>query len=332
LHSDQNFVMMWLPLLVLSFLTAEVHAFAPAPIRWGGISAKRFVLASSASPETAIAQLRAVAAPHKLAIWDQELPSTMVLMELPYFMPKPDKTIAWHGTGLCIEASGGNSGDAVSVNKCTGESKQLWNILPSGQNHMNQFQLQGTNECIDVHGKEGDLNGAPVELQKCDDTSAKAWEFEAPIPLPTPSSTHGHPFLHSMRHAVFPFMGMAVLGALSVTAWLWQRRTQHGAAHQNDSPSSSSADVRRIPAVIMELPGEWEERWDEATGAPVYVNEKTGLSTGFRPASGVFKPKKQEAASLDLPSGWVMEVDQGTGRPVYKNLESGLSQEVPPRR
>merc|ERR1712013_615649 len=90
---------------------------------------------------------------------------------------------------------------------------------------------------------------ATVEMRLA---STNAWQFEAPIPLPTPSSTHRHPFLHPMQHSVFPLMGMAMLGALSVAAWLWQGRAQHVAALRNDSPSTSSADMRRMPAVMME--------------------------------------------------------------------------------
>merc|ERR1719436_1600709 len=99
---------------------------------------------------------------------------------------------------------------------------------------------------------------------------------------------------------------MAMLGALSVAAWLWQGRAQHVAALRNDSPSTSSADMRRMPAVMMELSGTWRERFDAGTGAPYWINIETGLSTDVRPTSpagtvGTTSAQKQESPTVGSP-------------------------------
>merc|ERR1711862_1004974 len=102
-----------------------------------------------------------------------------------------------------------------------------------------------------------------------------------------------------------------------------------GAALRNDSPSTSSADMRRMPAVMMELSGTWRERFDAGTGAPYWTNTETGLSTDIRPSSGVIPPEKK-AAPPPPPSGWRERFDAGTGAPYWINIETGLSTDVRP--
>merc|ERR1711972_1296851 len=92
---------------------------------------------------------------------------------------------------------------------------------------------------------------------------------------------------------------------------------------------TSSADIRRIPAVMMELSGTWKERFDHGTGAPYWTNIETGLSTSVRPKSGVIPPEKKEGPK-DVPSGWTERFDNGTGAPYWTNNETGLSTSVRP--
>ena len=104
---------MWF--LLAGLLAVVVDAFVPTPIQWGGLPARRFVLAPRASPKGALVPNRAEDASQNLAIWDQ--PDKMPTSHIPHFTMKPDKTISWDAAGLCIEAGSDESGYAVCVNR-----------------------------------------------------------------------------------------------------------------------------------------------------------------------------------------------------------------------
>merc|ERR1711972_1316978 len=93
---------------------------------------------------------------------------------------------------------------------------------------------------------------------------------------------------------------------------------------------TSSADIRRIPAVMMELSGTWKERFDNGTGAPYWTNIETGLSTSVRPTSGGIIPAEKKEGPKNVPSGWTERFDNGTGAPYWTNNETGLSTSVRP--
>jgi hypothetical protein len=101
--------------------------------------------------------------------------------DIPQFTAKTDNTISWDAAGLCLEATGAKSGDAVGVSQCTGRPNQLWTFVPSG--HGQSIRLKDTEKCMDVNAYQRGLNGAPIELRECTNGAAETWRMEGPIAM-----------------------------------------------------------------------------------------------------------------------------------------------------
>eukprot|EP00505_MAST-04D_sp_SCG-Rhode-Island_P004101 Stramenopile-MAST_4_protein_4101 len=73
---------------------------------------------------------------------------------------------------------------------------------------------------------------------------------------------------------------------------------------------------------MASLPEGWEQRMDNASGRPYYINHATKETTWVRPSAPVEAP---------LPAGWEMRHDPGTGRPFFVNHHTHSTTWVDPR-
>merc|ERR1712217_982564 len=156
---------------------------------------------------------------------------------IPYFTAKLDQTISWDDMDWCLEASG----NAVRVNRCTGEQVQKWSWIPDGEGS-NRIQLKNTNLCMDADTKVGP-NGAPIALRDCG-KDVTAWKFEESIPLPADSA--GDSLSYEARHVLITLITLAGLGAASVGAWLWQT-----GENKRQASISSCVDQDMVPAAML---------------------------------------------------------------------------------
>merc|ERR1712061_126901 len=108
----------------------------------------------------------------------------------------------------CVEAEGRKRGDAVRVNRCTGEPEQKWNWVPDGLGG-NTIQLQDTTMCLDVVDQA-------VKLQDCEKTVSESWSFEDQHF----ALSHAPALSSELRRIIISLLAVFGIGGLSFGAWL----------------------------------------------------------------------------------------------------------------
>ena len=76
------------------------------------------------------------------------------------------------------------------------------------------------------------------------------------------------------------------------------------------------------------LPPEWEERFDNTSGRPYYINHNTKVTSWERPAPS---PSQAPPAQAALPAGWEMRTDPGSGKPFFINHNTHTTTWIDPR-